>query len=296
MDEREQQPYDEQAALWNGVAGHGWVAVQDVLDRMFQPMEDALVQAVGNVAGSARHAGTQVLDVGCGTGATTLAVARALGARGRCTGIDVSAPMIEAARRRAEQARSPARFVCADAQRYPFPPAGFDAVISRIGVMFFDDPVAAFANLRSAARDGAALRFIAWRGADENPFMTTAEKAAAPLLPALPSRTPAGPGQFAFADADRMRSILRAAGWTGIGVRPLDLSCAFPASELQRYVTSVGPLGRVFAALDADARNTIVATVLRAFEPYRRDGEVRFTAACWMVEGTAGAREAGAHA
>lgn len=295
MDQQGLQPYDEQAALWNGVAGHGWVAVQDVLDRMFQPMEDALVQAVRHVAGSAGSAGMQVLDVGCGTGATTLAVASDLGERGRCTGIDVSAPMIDAARRRARRERSPARFLCADAQRYPFPQGSFDTVISRIGVMFFDDPVAAFANLRSAARDGAALRFIAWRGADENPFMTTAERAAAPLLPALPSRMPGGPGQFAFADADRIRSILAAGGWTGIGVRPVNLRCSFPASELQRYVTSVGPLGRVFPALDADARDTIVATVLPAFEPYTHGGEVRFTAACWMVEGTAAAHEENAN-
>lgn len=284
MDEKPQS-YDEQAALWNGAAGHGWVAAQDVLDRMFQPMADLLVQAVRD------SAGTQVLDVGCGTGATTLAVASALGDRGHCTGIDVSAPMIHAARRRAERQQSSARFVCADAQRYPFQPASFDTVISRIGVMFFDDPVAAFVNLRGAARDGAELRFIAWRGPDENPFMTTAERAAAPLLPALPARVSAGPGQFAFADADSTCSILEAGGWTGLDVRPVDLTCSFPASELERYVTSVGPLGRVFPVLNADARNTIVASVLPAFAPYLRGGEVRFTAACWRVEGTAGSHE-----
>lgn len=289
MDDK-QQPYDEQAALWNGAAGHGWVAVQDVLDRMFQPMADLLVQAVRD------SAGTRVLDVGCGTGATTLAVAGAVADHGHCTGIDVSAPMIDAARRRAEQERSAARFVCADAQRYPFPRAGFDTVISRIGVMFFDDPVAAFANLRSAARDGAALRFIVWRGPDENPFMTTAERAAAPLLPALPARVSAGPGQFAFADAGRIRSILEGGGWTGIEVRPVDLMCAFPVSELERYVTSVGPLGRVYPQLDADARDAILAMVLPAFEPYMRGGEVRFTAACWMVQGIAGSRQEGGHA
>lgn len=287
------QSYDEQAALWNGVAGQGWVTAQHVLDRMFEPMEALLVQAVRD------SGGTEVLDVGCGTGATTLAVARELRElreRGRCTGIDLSEPMIEAARHRAQREGATARFLCADAQRYAFPPASFDTVISRIGVMFFDDPVAAFANLRRAARDGAALRFIAWRGADLNPFMMTAEKAAAPLLPALPARASDGPGQFAFADADKVRGILAAAGWTGVGIRAVDLACSFPASELRRYVTSVGPLGRVFGTLDAKVRDTVAATVLRAFEPYVDGGEVRFTSACWIVEGTAGSREEHGHA
>ncbi|WP_456280251.1 class I SAM-dependent methyltransferase [Cupriavidus sp. JZ107] len=284
------QAYDEQAALWNGAAGQGWVTAQHVLDRMFEPMEALLVQAVRD------SGGTEVLDVGCGTGATTLAVARDLGERGRCTGIDLSEPMIEAARHRAKREGATARFLCADAQRYAFPRASFDTVISRIGVMFFDDPVAAFANLRRAARDGAALRFIAWRGADENRFMTTAEKAAAPLLPALPARASDGPGQFAFADADKVGGILSAAGWAGIGIRAVDLACTFPASELQRYVTSVGPLGRVFGTLDANVRDTVVATVLRAFAPYVDGGEVRLTSACWMVEATAGAREEHGHA
>ena len=142
----------------------------------------------------------RVLDVGCGTGSTTLAVARLLGAKGRCTGIDISEPMIAAARARAEREGTPASFIRADAQTHAFEPASFDMIISRFGVMFFDDSVRAFANLRRAARDDAELRFIAWRSAAENPFMTTAERAAAPLLPNLPARRPDAPGQFAFAD------------------------------------------------------------------------------------------------
>ena len=151
-------------------------------------------------------AGGRVLDVGCGTGSTTLAVARRLGAKGRCIGIDISEPMIAAARARAEREGTPASFIRADAQTHAFEPASFDMIISRFGVMFFDDSVRAFANLRRAAKQTPSLRFIAWRSAAENPFMTTAERAAAPLLPNLPARRPDAPGQFAFADRDRVHA------------------------------------------------------------------------------------------
>lgn len=195
-----------QTALWNGSAGRAWVAAQEVLEQMFEPFEDLLVGMI--CAGS----GYRVLDVGCGTGSTTLAVARRLGVKGHCVGADVSAPMIAAAQARAEREGSTAHFVRADAQTHPFEPASFDRIMSRFGVMFFDNPVLAFANLRRAARDAAELRCIAWRSASDNPFMTTAERAAAPLLPNLPARRPDAPGQFSFADRHRVSSILEGSG------------------------------------------------------------------------------------
>jgi SAM-dependent methyltransferase len=133
---------DEQATLWNGLAGRAWVEAQKLLDQMFKPLESLLVEAVFAASGG------RVLDVGCGTGGTTLAIARLLGAKGRCVGIDISDPMIAAARARAEQEGTSANFIRADARNYAFEPATFDMIISRFGVMFFDDPVRAFANLR----------------------------------------------------------------------------------------------------------------------------------------------------
>ncbi|HXT20708.1 MAG TPA: methyltransferase domain-containing protein [Thermoanaerobaculia bacterium] len=271
----------EQAALWNGVAGRAWVDEQALLDGMLEPFRELLVAEVAAV--SARR----VLDVGCGAGDTTLAVARLLGEAGRCTGIDISAPLVDAARLRAQREGVAADFVCADAQEHAFEPGSFDMVISRFGVMFFDDPVRAFTNLERAAAAGAALRFIAWRSAAENPFMTTAERAAAPLLPNLPPRPPDGPGQFAFADESRVRRILEESGWAAIDVRPLDVTCTLPASELVRYVTRLGPVGSVFPELDEPTRAPVVETVRAAFEPYVHGEVVRTTAACWMVSASA---------
>ncbi|NTX51672.1 class I SAM-dependent methyltransferase [Myxococcus sp. CA039A] len=278
---------DEQTKLWNGTAGHAWVDMQELIDSMYKPLEDMLVAAVSPDSGG------RVLDIGCGTGGTTLAVARRLGAQGRCLGIDISDPMLATARARAEREGTPARFVHANAQRHVFEPASFDQLISRFGVMFFDDPVRAFTNLRSAARDGAELRFIAWRSAAENPFMTTSERTAAPLLPNLPARRPGGPGQFAFADPHRVQSILEESGWAGVELRPIDVECVFPEKELVRYLSRLGPVGMFLQETDERTRTKVVDAVRVAFEPFVHGTEVRFTAACWWICARAPSASAG---
>ena len=266
-----------QARLWNGLAGRAWVETQELLDQTFQPFEDLLVKAVSHGRGD------RVLDVGCGTGSTTVAVARLLGGSGRSIGIDISDAMIAAARLRAHRENTPPGFICGNAQAHAFAPGSFDMIISRFGVMFFDDSIRAFENLRHAAADSAELRFIAWRSPAENPFMTTAERAAAPLLPDLPARQPDAPGQFAFADRRRIHSILKESGWTTIDVQPIDVACTFPEKDLLSYVTRLGPVGLILQKTGERTRAQVLARVRDAFEKYVHGTEVRFNAACWMV-------------
>ena len=244
---------------------------------MFQGFEKLLVDAV--LAEGARG----VLDVGCGTGATTLALARQLAPGGGCTGIDISEPMLALARERAERAGVAADFIRADAQDYPFQTASFDMIVSRFGVMFFADPVRAFANLRRASRPGAALRVAVWRRPEENPFMTAAERAVAPMLPNLPPRRPDGPGQFAFADSHRVRALLADSGWAEVELSPIDVACTFSEADLTRYITHLGPVGQALAAADERTRARITELARAAFDAYVYGPEVRFTAACWMI-------------
>ncbi len=192
--------------------------------------------------------------------------------------------MLAAARERADDDGVSATFVLADAQRQRFEPASFDVIASRFGVMFFDDPVAAFANLHGATRPDGALRVIVWRSPDENPSMTTAERAAAGLVE-IPPRVPDAPGPFAFADSERVHGILERSGWSAIGFEPIDEVCAMDERDLPRYVGGIGTLGRVLADADAATRDRVVGAVLPAFDRFREGGQVRFPAACWLVLG-----------
>lgn len=282
MNSPQQASPGEQATLWNGPGARAWIEMQSLLDGVFKPFENLLVQETATK--SARH----ILDVGCGTGATTLAFAQMVGTEGRVVGIDISEPMIAVARARAAHNSSTANFISADAQTHRFESASFDMITTRFGIMFFPDPVSALANLRHAATDDANLCLLVWRGAADNPFMTTAERAAAPLLPEIPARDPDAPGQFAFADPARVTRILADSGWSEIGIEPIDVACAFPESELVRYFTNLGPLSRLLHEVDEQTRTLVIEKVRGAFEPFVDRGEVRFQAACWIVRARSG--------
>jgi SAM-dependent methyltransferase len=268
---------NEMSTLWNGAGGNAWVDLAPILDQMFRGFEMRLADAA-----EARGA-QRVLDVGCGTGATTMAIARRLGPGAQCTGVDISAPMIGAAVARPADGFPAPEFIVADAAEYPFEEGGYDFLTSRFGVMFFADPVAAFANLRRTVAPGGGLRFFAWRQPEDNPFMAAGARATRHLLPEMPGRNPRAPGQFAFAEAEWVDEILTASGWEGIEVEPVDVPCAFPESGLLGYLTRLGPVGQALDGADERTRGEVVDALREAYEPYIDGDEVRFTAGCWSI-------------
>ncbi|MER8752885.1 class I SAM-dependent methyltransferase [Mesorhizobium sp. M1050] len=272
------QPNTRQAALWNDVSGKAWVEMQPILDEVLAPFERLAVDA--GYPGE----GGNVLDIGCGAGATTLAMARLVGNDGRCVGLDISQPLVALAteRTRREEVAN-ASFEVGDAQAYAFESGHFDAVVSRFGVMFFDDPVAAFTNIRRAARRGGKLAFVAWRSPVENDFMTTAARAAAPFLPPAPAPDPDAPGQFAFADGAKVKRILDASGWASIEVEQVDVLCQIAQDDLMTYVTRLGSVGAALREVDRAVAEKITTVLPAAFAPFMEDGEARFNAACWLV-------------
>ena len=266
----------DQEVLWNGPGGYAWVAAQPLLDQMLEPIQDLLMQEV-----RVRRP-YSVLDIGCGTGSTTLAAERICAPDGSVTGLDISKPMLAAAKARAAQVYSQAQFILGNAQVHTFEQDCFDMIISRFGVMFFGDPIGAFSNIRRAGKPGACLCFAAWRSPEENPFMTTAERAAAPLLD-VPERRPDAPGQFAFANQERVATVLEQSGWTEVKIEAVDLPCAIPESELVRYISLLGPVGLALSQMEERSRADAVATIRGAFDGFVQDGQVRFTAAYWKV-------------
>ena len=267
-----------QHTLWNGPAGQAWVQAQPLLDGMFAPFAARLCDALP--AGAAQA----VLDVGCGTGAVSLAMAARLGPGGHCLGVDIAAAMIDSARQRARDSGLNVDFIVADAQRYTFAAASIDRIVSRFGVMFFDDPVRAFTGLRHATRSDGVLHALAWRSPADNPFMTTAERAAAPLL-ALPARAPEAPGQFAFADRTRVAGILADAGWRDIQIERIDVDCQIPAAALPTYLALLGPVGAALrgSGIDPALRAQVLSTLEAAFAPFVDGQRVCFSAACWEL-------------
>jgi len=267
----------DQSDFWNGAGGDAWVEMHPVLDRMFVRLEEMLAET------AAERGARRVLDVGCGAGATTIAVARRLGAGATCTGVDISAGLIEAARARAAGLDPSPRFLLADAGDHRFAEGEFDLLVSRFGVMFFADPGAAFARLRHAVEAGGGLRFFVWRAPEENPFMTVGAQTAAHLLPEMPPRQPGAPGPFAFAAPGSVGDALALGGWDAIEVEPVDVRCAFPEADLLRYLARIGPIGQALRDADDRTRAAVLEAVRPAYEPFVDGDQVRFTACCWSV-------------
>ncbi|HEY5105762.1 MAG TPA: methyltransferase domain-containing protein [Caulobacteraceae bacterium] len=269
----------DQIAFWNAASGETWVKFQRSLDLELAPLGRAAIDAL------APRRGERIIDVGCGCGQTTLELARRLGEKGAITGIDVSGPMLRVAEATARGASlAQARFVEADAQTFAFPQAAADAAFSRFGVMFFADPVAAFTNLRAALAPGGRLAFICWRDISENPFMTLPFEAAAHLLgEPQPATDPSAPGPFAFADPDRLHTILAAAGFTHIDLRPHDDRIGSGDLDQSTEVSlRMGPLGRALREqphLVPAAREA----VREALTPHLTANGVLIASASWIV-------------
>ena len=266
-----------QVAYWNDAAGRTWADLQDRIDRQIRPLGLAAMERLAPASGE------QVLDVGCGCGDTSLELARRVGPEGGVLGLDISAPMLEVARGRAEAAGARnLAFHEADAQTAALP-GGRDAVFSRFGVMFFADPTAAFANLRSALRPGGRLGFVCWRPLAENLWMRLPAETAAGLVPPAPPPEPGAPGPFAFADPDRVRRILAEAGFTGIDLTPHDE--AIGGLDLEGTVAMsfrVGPLGAILRERP-DLAPLLRERVREAVSPWLRGDAVYMPSATWLV-------------
>lgn len=266
----------DQIAYWNAQAGETWAEQQDKLDRQLEPLGEAAMDALAPVAGE------QLIDIGCGAGQTTMALASRVGLDGSVLGVDISVPLLGVARRRAEGLSS-VRFLEADAQTWPFEPA--HAVFSRFGVMFFADPAAAFANIHKALKPGGRLAFVCWRPLAENEWMQLPMRAALPHVSVPPpvAGDPLAPGPFAFADPDRVRGILGGAGFWDIEITPRDFMIGGnPLDESVALAMKVGPLGALLRE-NPGQRDAVVDAVRAAMAEHLGPDGVRLPGAVWIV-------------
>ncbi len=276
-----------QAEHWNsGEDVAYWVVNRTRFDRMLEPFTALILRA------AALRPGSHVLDVGCGCGATTFAAARLI-MPGQAVGIDLSGPMLTQARAGAETAGlANSVFQQGDAQVHPLGPARFDAVISRFGTMFFADPVAAFANIRSAARPAGRLVFVCWQPLAANEWLLVPGAALAEHVPPPAGLgSDDGPGMFAFADPDRIRQILTAAGWRDIEISPEHAPILVGGGGTVDDAVGffrTGSMGRtMLAGADAGTVDRAVASVRAALARYADADGVRLGAAVWLVQAVA---------
>jgi SAM-dependent methyltransferase len=270
-----------QREYWNNVAGPRWVGLQGAVERRVAVVNGLLL------AGAAASPGEHVLDVGCGTGAATVPLAEAVGAQGSVTGVDISEPMLAAARKRiAENRAGNVRFVLADAQTHAFTPAAFDLVASRFGVMFFGDPAAAFRNLLGATKPGGRLCFACWgRLAENRHWLVPFEIVVRHLGPPAPS-DPRAPGPFAFGDPDYVRGFLAAAGWTAIEIARETPSLVIDDAETEaERIAMMGPTARLIEEKQPDeaTRAAIRRDVAAAYAALAEGGEIRLPGTVLIV-------------
>ncbi len=268
----------EQIEYWNGAVGERWAAFQDVLDKALGAISDAAL------AFAAAKPGERALDIGCGCGTTTYALAKAVGPSGSVTGVDISEPMLKVARGRG----TGVNFMKADAATHLFHPT-HDLVFSRFGVMFFADPTAAFANIRKGVKPHGRLAFVCWRSAPENLWASAPMAAARPLLPSQEPVDPLAPGPFAFADDARLKTILTEAGYRDVRIEKLDtvMNMGATLDDAAEQALRVGPLSRAATDLDENARTEIRKVVRDALAPFATSAGITPPAACWLV-GAAG--------
>jgi SAM-dependent methyltransferase len=279
MTSAETGPNAQQVEYWNSPIAQTWVKLQSRLDRLFQPLTEVVLEH------AAPQPGEHAIDIGCGCGATVLELARRVGTGGHVLGIDISAPMLNLARQRATEAGySQTALVQADMSTYGFPSQAFDLAFSRFGVMFFADPVAAFANLRAALKPAGRLVFVCFRPLTENRWVLEPLTAVQNLLPPSPAPGPEEPGQFAFADPDRVRRILAAAGFRDVTLTRHDPDMKLGDAEQAADISSqIGPIARALAGAPESLRTAVIEALVTAYRRLGGPGGITLPGANWIV-------------
>jgi len=269
-----------QIEYWNGPGGMRWLESQQTHDVLLAKAGELLI------ARATPTSGEVALDIGCGCSATTIELAKRVVPRGRVLGVDVSAPMIELARRRAPK-ELPIEFVEADATVYQFEPGRADLLLSRFGVMFFADPLRSFSNMRVGLRKGARVVFVCWREPRMNAWLMLPLQEAYRHVPRLPEMAPDDPGPFSFASEQRVRGVLERAGFDRINLEPVeltfDLANGGGLSAAVETAMHIGPTSRALDGQPAEKHTAVAESIRAALAPFESKGSIPLPGAFWIV-------------
>ena len=248
------QSNSDQEEYWNSNAGRKWVEFQDELDRLLERVNDRLLQR------SKIELGERVVDIGCGTGATTMGVASLVGESGLALGVDISKTLLDCAKRRSSNiSDGRIEYTLADAQTRRFDADSFDLVTSRFGMMFFANPVLAFKNLAVALRKGGRMSFVSWADVSANPWFTIPRDAAIDQLGKPAPTSPTAPGPLAFASVDYVLNIMNEAGLIAgsADIEQVELLYSGSAEEAAQLASNVGPAMRIMKEFDGSTADIV---------------------------------------
>jgi ubiquinone/menaquinone biosynthesis C-methylase UbiE len=271
----------DMARAWDGEEGDQWTQFADEYDNTSRSIWARFLET-----DPIRRA-DRVLDIGCGCGQSTRDAAR-LAYEGSALGVDLSSAMLAVARRRATtEAVTNVEFRRADAQVYAFDPGIFDIVISRFGVMFFEDRAAAFANIAAALRPGGRLAVLAWQDVSKNEWIMTVRETLAAGRD-LPMPSVGAPGPMALADQDDVRSLLSGAGFESIGFTSIDEPMWFGADAAAAYefVGEIGIVKGLSDGLEPDAKTAAHERLMAALRAHETPEGVRFGSGVWLISAT----------
>jgi SAM-dependent methyltransferase len=270
----------DQIAYWNGPNGQRWTDRQAEQDVLLAPVTQALIDR------AAVRQGERIIDVGCGCGGASMALASRVAPTGFVLGVDISGPMLARARELAPKG-APVDFVLADATVYPFDPGSFDLLVSRFGVMFFAEPAVSFSNLRRALRPSGRMTFACWREPRENPWMMAPLQAIYQHVPKLPPQGPEDPGPFAFASEERVHRILGEAGFKGIEMEPValsfDIAIGRGLDAAVQAAMQIGPGSRALDGHPPETRAAAAKSVREMLAPFVRGDSVPLAGSIWIV-------------
>ena len=271
---------------WQDRAGRAWAELSDATDHQLDPLGRLALDRLAPAAGE------RVLDVGCGCGQTVLQLAGAVGPTGQVLGVDISDVMLARASERVSAAAAhQVTLLRADAATHRFAPASVDGIYSRFGVMFFDDPRAAFANLRAALAPAGRMSFVCWQAQEQNPWSLIPLRAARSVLPSAPLPPPleggGGPGPFSLADPSVIRDLLATAGFQRVDIAPhatpVHIGAAHTLEAAIDYLMRIGPAARLVGENDPATRPAIRAAITHALTPFSGETGVWLDAAVWLV-------------
>jgi SAM-dependent methyltransferase len=269
----------EQAKAWNSDEGAHWASHHDRYDAMGGAFTDALLAAAAISESDA------VLDIGCGNGQTTL-FAAAQARHGRALGIDLSKPMLDRARARAaDEGMTNVAFEQGDAQVYPLPARAFDVAMSRFGIMFFDDPIAAFANIARSLRRGARLAVTCWQDMSRNDWLMVPASAALQHVPFPDLGDPGGPGPFSLAEPTRLREVIDAAGFEQVEINAAEAAMRLgdDADDAREFLRGMGPARALLDEADEESADQALEAVTEALRHYEQPGGVYLNGSAWLA-------------